>query len=57
MTDTSNTKGKKIWFWNKSANETNLDKEKEGDDVNLEDVEESKIEQAVNPKLCKTQIK
>ena len=53
-TDTSNTKGEEIWFWNKSANETNSDKEGERDDVDMEDVEESRTEQAVSPEVCKT---
>lgn len=43
-TDISNIEGKKVWFWNKSANKTNLNIEKEGEDVDLKDMEESKTE-------------
>lgn len=47
------------WFWHESANETNSDTEEEGDDVAESDLdlEEPRIKQAVNPDVCKTEIK
>lgn len=54
-TDTSNRKsdieGEKVQFQNESANKTNLDIEKEKDDIDLKDMEKSRIEQAVSPKV------
>lgn len=37
-TDINNIKGKKIWFQNENANETNSNTEKKRDNVDLEDV-------------------
>ena len=56
-TNTSDTEGEEVWFWNESANETNSDTKEEGENVDLEDVEESRTEQAVSSKVCKTQIR
>ena len=58
--DTSDTEDKlETWFWHKSANETNLDTEEEGDDVAKSDLnlEKPRIKQVVNPDVSKTKIK
>ena len=50
------------WFWNESAHETDSDSDSEEagnidiDDADLEE-EQSRTEQAVSPKLCKTEVK
>lgn len=55
---TSDTEGElEIWFWNESANKSNLHTEEEGDDVDGLALEESRRERAVSPEVCKTQIK
>lgn len=57
---TSDMKDKlEIGFWHKSANETNSDREEEGDDIAKSDLDlkESKIKQTVSSNVSKIQIR
>ncbi len=61
-TDTSNNESEsaETWFWNESANETDLDSEEGGcEDVDEGDLEEEqpKMERAVSPKSSKVELK
>ena len=57
--DTSDEKETATWFWNKSANETNSDKEEKevggGDGKDLE--EQSKTKQAVSHQASQAELK
>lgn len=59
-TNKTNTKGKfEAWFWNKSANETDLNTEKKGNNNHKKNFEDNKFrtEKPVSSEVYKIKIK